>query len=159
MNNCNNLHRDNRDREDLDHDNVDHDIIGRVKACIGECLALDPAAIDETSSVVDDLGADSLDFIDILFALEKAFGLKLRSVQVESFLRADFSEGKLVDGRWVDADTLAQLRPWLPALARVGGGGNGGDGRVTPAQVFSFITVETFARIVADAASAPPSLP
>jgi acyl carrier protein len=138
--------------------NDDH-ILERVKRCVGECLALDPAAIAATSSVVDDLGADSLDFIDILFALEKAFGLKLRSAQVESFLRADFSEGKLVDGRYVDAATLAQLRPWLPALAGEGAGEGGTAVRITPAQVYSFITVETFARIVAEAAAAVPGRP
>jgi acyl carrier protein len=125
---------------------MNDDTLERVKRCIGDCLALDAATIETTASLVDDLGADSLDFIDILFALEKAFGLKLRSAQVESFLRADFSEGKLVDGRYVDAVTLRQLAQWLPALRSAGE-----DARVTPAQVYSFITVETFALIVSEA--------
>jgi acyl carrier protein len=125
------------------------DIDAEVAACIAESLAIEPKDVHPTSRLVDDLGADSLDFVDILFGLEKRLGLKLRSASVDAFLRAEFGEADLVDGRWVPRDKLEPLLQWLPAM------NSAPDlARITPAQVYSFITVETFARIARSAASA-----
>jgi acyl carrier protein len=50
-------------------------LISTVRACLAESLALKPAQIELTSRLIDNLGADSLDFIDILFGLEQQCGI------------------------------------------------------------------------------------
>ena len=91
---------------------TEDDIRRRVLQAVAESLALDGDAVTLQSSLVDDLGADSLDFIDILFSLETALGVKLRNADVDSFLRAEFSEDKLVDGRYIAPAQLDKLREW-----------------------------------------------
>ncbi len=117
-------------------------IQAEVIACITDSLALDAGAVQPSSRMIDDLGADSLDFVDILFGLEKRLGLKLRSASVDAFLRAEFSEADLVDGRYVPRAQIDALAQWLPAMAQ-----HGDLAHITPSQVYSFITVETFVRI------------
>lgn len=124
----------------------DPDLRSRVIRCIADCLALDTDAVHAEHSLIGDLEADSLDFIDILFAMEQEFAVKLRSADVESFLRADFSEAGLVQGQYLPAPALERLAPWLPALAQAPD-----PQQVTPSQVFSYITVETFVRIAQSA--------
>lgn len=122
--------------------------LNRVIRCIADSLAVDAAGIHADSRLIEDLDADSLDFIDILFGLEREFGLKLRSADVDAFLRADFSERALVDGRYVRPEEVARLVAWMPTLAEVPDAA-----RVTPAQVFGHISVHTFVRIVESAAA------
>lgn len=124
-----------------------NELPSKVIACIADCLALEAADVHLHSRLVDELGADSLDFVDILFSLEKSLGLKLRSASVDAFLRAEFSESDLVEGRWVPQAEIDQLAQWLPALAQAGD-----LARIAPAQVYQHITVETFVRIAASAA-------
>jgi acyl carrier protein len=124
----------------------DSNIQTRVIRSVADCLALDADDMNVNARLIDDLGADSLDFIDILFAIEQDFRVKLRSADVEAFLRADFSEANLVDGRYLDATAYQRLLQWLPRLQQAPD-----PTRVTPAQVFSFITVETFVLIVQSA--------
>ena len=61
----------------------------RVKQIIVEQLGVDEAEVTPTASFVDDLGADSLDQVELVMALEEHFGVeipdedaeKLRTVQ------------------------------------------------------------------------------
>jgi acyl carrier protein len=53
------------------------DIGGRVKEIVAENLGVDAAKITEGSSFVDDLGADSLDTVELVMALEEEFGIEI----------------------------------------------------------------------------------
>ena len=44
--------------------------LATVRALVADCLALDPGSVAPESRLVSDLGADSLDFLDLLFRLE-----------------------------------------------------------------------------------------
>ena len=62
----------------------DLDIPGRVKNILYERLGADPKQIeDEHTHVVDDLGADSLDCIEIAMALEEAFEIEILDIDME----------------------------------------------------------------------------
>ena len=45
----------------------------RVKKIIVEQLGVDEEAVEPTASIVDDLGADSLDTVELVMALEEEF--------------------------------------------------------------------------------------
>jgi acyl carrier protein len=65
------------------------DLLEKVKQIISEQLGVDEGEVTRSASFVDDLGADSLDQVELVMALEEAFGVeipdedaeKLRTVQ------------------------------------------------------------------------------
>jgi acyl carrier protein len=59
------------------------EISARVKALIAENLGVDAAKVVEAASFVDDLGADSLDTVQLVMALEEEFGLEIPDADAE----------------------------------------------------------------------------
>jgi acyl carrier protein len=53
------------------------DVFGRVKNVLVEALGVDDDEVSETSTLSNDLGAESIDFLDIVFRLEKDFSIKI----------------------------------------------------------------------------------
>jgi acyl carrier protein len=53
------------------------EIFQKVKVIVADCLGSDEEEVVGTAVLKDDLGAESLDFLDISFRLEKAFGIKI----------------------------------------------------------------------------------
>lgn len=51
------------------------DVTGKVKQVIAEKLQIDAEQVTMEASIVEDLGADSLEQADILFSLEDEFGI------------------------------------------------------------------------------------
>jgi acyl carrier protein len=63
------------DYEDL---NMTRDeIFNKVQAVIVDALGVDEEEVTPNAVIVNDLGAESIDFLDIIFRLEKAFGIKI----------------------------------------------------------------------------------
>jgi acyl carrier protein len=55
----------------------------KVKQIIAEQLGVDESQVDNTASFVDDLGADSLDIVELTMALEEAFDLEIPDEDAE----------------------------------------------------------------------------
>ena len=55
----------------------------KVKQIIVEQLGVDEAEVTPTASFVDDLGADSLDTVEIIMAIEEAFSLEIPESEQE----------------------------------------------------------------------------
>ncbi|MGC9383911.1 MAG: acyl carrier protein [Kosmotogaceae bacterium] len=53
------------------------DIFNRVKKIVADNLSVEEADITEKTSFVEDLGADSLDLVDLVMALEKELGISI----------------------------------------------------------------------------------
>ena len=62
----------------------------RVARIIAETSEIDREKITPESHTIDDLGIDSLDFLDIVFAIDKEFGIK---VPLEKWTQ-DVNDGK-----------------------------------------------------------------
>ena len=58
-------------------------IAQKVKTIIVEQLGVDEAQVDETASFVDDLGADSLDIVELVMAFEEAFDIDIPDEDAE----------------------------------------------------------------------------
>ncbi len=71
----------------------------KVKQIIVEQLGVDESAVDGTASFVDDLGADSLDIVELVMAFEEAFELDIPDEDAEKIRTVkdaiDYIEGKL----------------------------------------------------------------
>ena len=57
--------------------------LAKVKAIVAEQLGVDEAEITEEASFIDDLGADSLDTVELVMALEEEFGIEIPDEDAE----------------------------------------------------------------------------
>lgn len=55
----------------------------KVKQIIVEQLGVDESQVDDTASFVDDLGADSLDIVELVMAFEEAFDIDIPDEDAE----------------------------------------------------------------------------
>ena len=62
------------------------EIVEKVKQIISEQLGVDETEITPSASFVDDLGADSLDQVELVMALEEAFDLEISDEEAEKIL-------------------------------------------------------------------------
>ncbi len=58
-------------------------IVARVKKIVAEQLGVNEADIKDNSSFVEDLGADSLDTVELVMALEEEFGCEIPDEDAE----------------------------------------------------------------------------
>ncbi len=65
------------DTNRLENIMADDSIVEEVKAIIAEQLAVNVDQVKPESSFVEDLGADSLDNVELIMALEEKFGLEV----------------------------------------------------------------------------------
>ena len=59
------------------------DVLERVRKIVIEHLDADPEKVTEKASFIDDLGADSLDNVELVMALEEEFGNEIPDEQAE----------------------------------------------------------------------------
>ncbi|MBO7432051.1 MAG: acyl carrier protein [Elusimicrobia bacterium] len=59
------------------------DIETRVKEIIVEQLGVDPAEVVPGASFINDLGADSLDTVELVMAFEEEFGIEIPDEEAE----------------------------------------------------------------------------
>jgi len=58
-------------------------VTGRVIEIVVEHLGVDAAKVSESSSFVDDLGADSLDTVELVMKFEEEFGIEIPDTAAE----------------------------------------------------------------------------
>jgi acyl carrier protein len=61
----------------------ENEIFDRVKKIISNQLGIEEETIEMSSSFVDDLGADSLDTVEMVMAFEEEFGAEIPDKEVE----------------------------------------------------------------------------
>ena len=54
-----------------------NDVADRVKKIVVEHLGVDETKVTESASLMDDLGADSLDAVELVMAFEEEFGCEI----------------------------------------------------------------------------------
>ena len=62
------------------------DVSERVKQIVVEHLGVDEAKVTDNASFIDDLGADSLDTVELVMAFEEEFGCEIPDEAAEKIL-------------------------------------------------------------------------
>ena len=74
------------------------DISGKIKKMVADHLGVDESKVVDDANFIDDLGADSLDTVELVMAFEEEFGSEISDSEAEKILTvADavkFIEGK-----------------------------------------------------------------
>ena len=89
------------------------EIFSKVSATLVEALNVDEDDVKPTSTLQGDLGAESIDFLDIVFRLEREFGIKIPRGELfpESIFQGD---PEFVQNGKVTEKGLQELRDRMP---------------------------------------------
>jgi acyl carrier protein len=89
------------------------EIFSKVSATLVEALNVDEEDVKPTSTLQGDLGAESIDFLDIVFRLEREFGIKIPRGELfpESIFQGD---PEFVQDGKVTPRGLEELRAKMP---------------------------------------------
>lgn len=91
---------------------MSHDeIFNKVRGVLVDALGVDDEEVTPTARLTTDLHAESIDFLDIVFRIEKAFGFKIG--QGELF-PDNINDPKYVNDGVVNAAGLALLKDRMP---------------------------------------------
>ncbi len=90
------------------------EIFTKIQGILADALAIDTDEVAMDSRLTSDLGAESIDFLDIAFKLEQAFGIKIN--QGELFPENLSQNPKYAKDGKVTPDGLAELKARLPHI-------------------------------------------
>jgi len=131
-------------------------VFPKVAETVADALACDKERVKLEASLIDDLGAESIDFLDIVFRLERAFKVKIPRGKILEEARGDLSESEFDKGGIVSDPGLECLKSFLSEVPpeRL-------KSPLKVADIPRLFTTETFCKIVirqqraATAASSP----
>jgi acyl carrier protein len=105
-------------------------------------LALEKELVKPESRLIYDLNMDSLDFLDIMFALETEFSMKIRDDDFDRVLRPDKSEAAL-NNEFLSESEIRDLTPVIPDLENISK-----TSRIPRNELFLYITVDTLVKMI-----------
>ncbi len=93
---------------------MEQEIVSKIQDVLSSALGMDSSEIRPEASLPRDLGAESIDFIDIIFRLEKAFDIKIPSGEL--FPGNLLNDDRFVRGGTVTPEGLEELKAKVPYL-------------------------------------------
>ena len=88
------------------------EVFSKVQAALVDALGVEDDEVTPEATMVGDLGAESIDFLDIVFKLEKAFGITIP--REELFPDDILTNAAYVENGKVTPGGLAELKKRLP---------------------------------------------
>jgi len=128
------------------------DVDSAVKEAVVEALALDDDEVTPDATLMDDLGAESIDLLDILFRIEKSTGIKIEASDLGDYIQGGIPDDQFSDeSQIISATGAQQLHKVMPQTdpAEL-------EGKLKADEVMTLFTVENLVQMVksrADGAS------
>lgn len=85
----------------------------KVAQIIADALGCELDEVKPTASLIEDLDAESIDFLDLVFRLEKGFGVKIPRGKIVEDARGPLAEAEFESKGLVTDAGLARLREFL----------------------------------------------
>ena len=126
-------------------------VFPKVAETIADALGCDVDEVKRDASLINDLGAESIDFLDLVFRLERAFKVKIPRGKIVEDSRGTLSEAEFEQKGLVTDRGLAQLKTFLSEVPA--------DRFRSPlkvAEIPRLFTAETFCKLVIRAQRAAP---
>jgi acyl carrier protein len=89
-----------------------NEVFSKVKEVLVDALGVDDDEVSEEATLTGDLGAESIDFLDIVFRLEKTFSIKIP--RGELFPDDILNNPEYVDSGKITPAGLKQLKATMP---------------------------------------------
>jgi acyl carrier protein len=103
---------------------IQNEIDQAVKDAVAEALALDEHEVTADATITADLGAESIDLLDVLFRIERATGVKLEAADLADYIQGGIPDEEFGDDNGKVSDVgiaqLEQVMPQIDASALVG---------------------------------------
>ncbi|WP_455354117.1 acyl carrier protein [Streptomyces sp. SYSU K217416] len=119
-------------------------IVEAVNEAVIEALGVEPEEVTPQATLLDDLGAESIDLLDILFRLERSLGIKIQAAELAAYVQGGIPDEEFGDeNEIVSAAGLAQLKKVMPQIdvATL-------TGKLQATQVMGLFTVENLVSLV-----------
>lgn len=114
-----------------------------VIEAVAAALDISPEEVELTASLESDLGAESLDYLDIAFRLEREFKISLPRLNVLQRAEEHFGEGSLVENGLITELGLEIMRKTRPEIAP-----EELKAPLRSSELGRFMTAQTFCRVV-----------
>jgi acyl carrier protein len=127
---------------DISQQDIDA-VFPKVANTIADALGCDVDDVKRSSSLIHDLGAESIDFLDLVFRLERAFKVKIPRGKIVEDSRGPLTEAEFEQKGLVTERGLAQLKGFLAEVPE--------DRFRSPlkvAEIPRLFTAETFCKLV-----------
>lgn len=118
----------------------------KVRQIVADVLVIDEDDISLNSRLITDLGAESIDFLDLVFQLEKEFKIKIPRGQLEKNARGDLAEDQFEKGGVLTPEGLNALKNYLSEVPADQFKAN-----LKVNEIPMLFTVETFCKLVVSA--------
>ena len=92
------------------------DVDLRVRKVIAESLCVELDEVTTASNLIKDLGAESIDFLDIMFRLEKEFEIKIPQREIERQARGDMQPEEFEIDGILQPKGVVRLRELIPEI-------------------------------------------
>ena len=91
---------------------TDDEVFDKVRDALVDALGVDEEEVTPDATLVGDLGAESIDFLDIVFRLEKAFSIEIP--RAELFPEDILTNAEYVEDGKVTSNGVAELKKRMP---------------------------------------------
>ncbi|MGQ3891830.1 acyl carrier protein [Legionella sp. CNM-4043-24] len=118
----------------------------KVREIIADVLVIDEEEISQDSRLIADLGAESIDFLDLVFQLEKEFSIKIPRGQLEKNARGDLAEDEFEKGGVLTPKGMQALKNYLSEVPESHFKAN-----LKVNEIPMLFTVETFCKLIVNA--------
>src|SRR5215207_163830 len=93
----------------------DDELFAKVRTALVDALGVDDEEVTPKATLKDDLGAESIDYLDIVFRLEKAFNIKIpRGELFPEDLESVRNDPKYVANGKVTPEGMAEFKRRMP---------------------------------------------
>ena len=96
---------------------IHSDIEQAVKEAVAEALALEDDEVTSDATITADLGAESIDLLDVLFRIDRTTGVKLEAADLAEYIQGGIPDEEFGDDDGhVSAVGIAHLKAVMPQI-------------------------------------------
>ena len=120
-----------------------------AQRAVVQALDVDSEDVKPETTIFGELQAESIDLLDILFRIERATGIKVRSAEVGAYIRGPIPEGSFGDATgFVTREGLAQIKRSMPQIDE-----QSLAGRLHPEDIIKLFSVGNLVELLAERAA------